>query len=197
MYLSCYRGAEYLTQRPDWDGKTLAVMGGSQGGQQALVTAGLHPRITAALANVPAGCDALGPDSGRQCGWPMWYWQGKGESAADVRETARYFDVVNFAPRITAPILVGAGLIDDVCPPAGIIAAVNLTRGPRELLLLPGADHMGEGGTHNPYHSRCWGNWLPALRKGEAAPVVPWTTSAERPASAQNGQAANAQRQVE
>ena len=31
MYLSCYRAAEYLSQREDWDGKTLVVMGGSQG----------------------------------------------------------------------------------------------------------------------------------------------------------------------
>jgi cephalosporin-C deacetylase len=32
MYLSCYRAAEYLTQRADWDGKTLVVLGQSQGG---------------------------------------------------------------------------------------------------------------------------------------------------------------------
>ena len=33
MYLSCYRAVEYLKTRPDWDGKTLVVMGDSQGGQ--------------------------------------------------------------------------------------------------------------------------------------------------------------------
>src|SRR5688500_10468670 len=41
MYLSCVRAAEYLKSRPDWDGKTLVVMGTSQGGQQALAAAGL------------------------------------------------------------------------------------------------------------------------------------------------------------
>ncbi len=49
MYLSCYQAAEYLTSRPDWNGKTLVVSGGSQGGQQSLMLAGLHPKITAAL----------------------------------------------------------------------------------------------------------------------------------------------------
>src|SRR5690606_7418685 len=32
MYLSCYRAAQYLTERPDWNGETLVVMGTSQGG---------------------------------------------------------------------------------------------------------------------------------------------------------------------
>jgi len=51
MYLGCYRAVEYLASRPDWDGKTLVVMGTSQGGQQSIVTAGLNPRITAMMAN--------------------------------------------------------------------------------------------------------------------------------------------------
>jgi cephalosporin-C deacetylase len=44
MYLSCYRAADYLAHRPDWDGRTLVVTGTSQGGMQAIVTAGLHPK---------------------------------------------------------------------------------------------------------------------------------------------------------
>ena len=44
MYLSCFRAAEYLIQRKDWDGKTLVVTGTSQGGMQTLMLAGLHPR---------------------------------------------------------------------------------------------------------------------------------------------------------
>src|SRR5688572_4353847 len=75
MYLSCYRAADYLASRDDWDGRTLVVMGASQGGQQALVTAAMHPEVTAALSLVPAGCDQLGPDLGRAPGFPMWYWK--------------------------------------------------------------------------------------------------------------------------
>lgn len=69
MYLSCYRAADYLASRDDWDG-TLVVMGTSQGGLQALMTAGLHPKITGAIANVSAGCDYLGEEAGRKSGWP-------------------------------------------------------------------------------------------------------------------------------
>ncbi len=72
MYLSCYRAVDYLRSRPDWDGKVLVVTGGSQGGMQTLMIAGLHAGVTAALACVPAGSDMLGPDIGRKGGWPQW-----------------------------------------------------------------------------------------------------------------------------
>ena len=175
MYLGDYRAAQYLAERPDWDGRTLVVMGASQGGQQTLVTAGLHPKITAALAEVPAGCDMLGPDAGRAPGWPMWYWQTKDKDAQKVHETSRYFDAVNFASRIKCPILVGAGLIDEVCPPAGVAAAVNQIRAPKEMIFFPQGGHQDENRSHSDYTQRCWSDWLPALRQGKPAPVQPQT----------------------
>lgn len=168
MYLSCYRAADYLAHRPDWDGKTLAVMGGSQGGLQALMTAGLYRKITAAMAEVPAGCDMLGPEVGRSPGWPMWYWQTSGKDAQKVRDTSRYFDVVNFASRIRCPVLVGIGLIDETCPPAGVLAATNLIKSPKEVILLPRGAHQDENNSHQAYGSRLWSAWLPALRQGRS-----------------------------
>jgi cephalosporin-C deacetylase len=172
MYLSCHRAAEYLTLRPDWDGKTLVVMGGSQGGMQALMTAGLHPeKITAALAIVPAGCDMLGPEIGRAPGWPHWYSNTEGKDPEKVRQASRYYDVANFAPRIKCPVLVGLGLVDEVCPPAGILAAVNQITSPKELILLPKAGHQDEHNTHGAYVQRCYSVWLPALRQDKPPPV--------------------------
>jgi cephalosporin-C deacetylase len=92
------RAVDFLTQRPDWDGKHLVVQGGSQGGYQAIVTAGIHPAVTAFAANVPAGCDHTGKQAGRLPGWPNWAsrtWQKKDEQK--MLETARYFDAMNFA----------------------------------------------------------------------------------------------------
>ncbi len=43
MYLRDTRALDYLLTRPDWDGKTLVLTGGSMGGQQSLVLAGLRP----------------------------------------------------------------------------------------------------------------------------------------------------------
>jgi cephalosporin-C deacetylase-like acetyl esterase len=171
MYLSCYRALEYLTQRPDWDGKTLVVMGASQGGLQALMIGGLHPKITAVIANVPAGCDQTGPLLGRQPGWPMWPYQVQGRDAAKVQETARYYDVVNFAGRVRCPTLVSVGLIDTTCPPSGVIAAFNQLAGPKELLVLERSDHQGRGNTQAPFSTRS-AAWLRALVRGER-PTLP------------------------
>ena len=174
MYLSCYRAVEYLTRRPDWDGKTLVVMGDSQGGQQTLMTAGLHPKkITAALALVPAGCDMLGPDIGRKGGWPQWYDFTMGKDAQKVHEASRYYDTANFASRIQCPMLVGLGLRDETCPPAGVFAAFNQIHSPKELVILPKSGHQDEHGTQAAYDHLRYNVWLPALRQGKPAPVNP------------------------
>jgi cephalosporin-C deacetylase-like acetyl esterase len=167
MYLSCYRAADYLTRRPDWDGKTLVVTGGSQGGMQTIVTAALHPGVTAAVADVPAGCDLNGPEAGRAPGWPMWYWQTQGKDERKVREAARYYDVVNFAPRVKRPVLIGLGLVDTTCPAPGVFTMANQLRGPKEVVVMPAAGH---GGDHTAYWKRSEA-WFSALVKGEGPPV--------------------------
>lgn len=167
MYLSCYRAAEYLTKRPDWDGRTLVVTGGSQGGMQTIVTAALHPKMTAGIADVPAGCDLDGPEAGRAPGWPMWYWATQGKDEKKVREAARYYDVVNFAPRVRCPILIGLGLVDTTCPAAGVFTMANQLRGPKEVVVMPAAGH---GGAHDAYWKRSE-EWFAALLKGERPPV--------------------------
>jgi cephalosporin-C deacetylase-like acetyl esterase len=171
MYLSCYRAGEYLAQRDDWDGKTLVVLGASQGGQQSLMTAAIHPKITAAIANVPAGCDMLGPDAGRRGGFPQWYDQVQGKEPAKVHEASRYYDVVNFASRIRCPVLIGVGLIDETCPPAGIFAATNQITSPKELIVMPLSGHQNEQNSQAAFDERCWKVWLPALREGKPPPI--------------------------
>lgn len=165
MFLSCYRAVEYLTERPDWNKKALVVHGGSQGGYQSLVTAGLCPAVTALAANVPAGCDHTGKLANRAPGWPNWAsrtWQGK--DAEKMLSTSRYFDAMNFAPRIHCPALVGLGLVDPVCPPEGVLATVNLIKGPKRIIIMPSADH---GGNHQAY-SAVFGGFLDEQKKGPA-----------------------------
>lgn len=171
MYLSCYRAAQYLTERPDWDGRTLVVTGDSQGGMQTFVTAGLHPKVTAGIPLVPAGCDLTGPVVGRAGGWPGWYFATQGKGAAKVRETSRYFDAVNFASRIKCPMLVGLGLIDETCPPAGVLAAINQLAGPKETMILVKSGHQDVRGTQEAFRNRREKDWLPALIKGEKPPA--------------------------
>ena len=174
MYLGCYRAVEFLSHRPDWDGKTIVVMGTSQGGQQALVTAALNPKITAMLANVPAGCDTTGPWAGRAAGFPYWSahakWRGKPDADKRVMETSRYYDTANLAARIKCPALVALGLIDETCPPSGVFSAFNQMQGPKEAVVMVNSDHQG----HN-HSQKQWGErsdaWLKALLAGQKVPV--------------------------
>jgi cephalosporin-C deacetylase-like acetyl esterase len=151
MFLSCYRAVDYLTQRADWNKKTLLVQGGSQGGYQALVTAGFHPAVTAFAACVPAGCDHTGKQAKRAPGWPNWMsrtWQKK--DADKMLATCRYFDAMNFAARIKCPGLIGLGLIDTTCPPEGVLAACNAIQSPHKLVIMPRSDHRGP---HDLYYA--------------------------------------------
>jgi cephalosporin-C deacetylase-like acetyl esterase len=136
MYLRDTRAIDYIASRPDWDGKTLVVMGVSMGGHQSLAAAGLNPKVTAVIVNEPSGADSNGDLHGRKAGYPNWP-----SNNPKVMQTALYFDTVNFARRIKAPVLAAIGFIDTTCPPAGIWAAVNQIRGPKEVVPMIESDH--------------------------------------------------------
>ncbi len=172
MYLSCYRAVEYLKTRPDWNGRTLVVMGDSQGGQQTVMIAGLHPKnITAALALVPANGDTLAPEVGRAPGWPHWYFNTEGKDPAKVREAGRYYDIANFARHIKCPMLVGLGLIDETCPPSSVLAVAHEIASPKQVVILPKSAHQDHNGTQAYYNHLRYDVWLPVLREGKPAPV--------------------------
>ena len=137
MYLRDSRALDYLLTRPDWDGKTIVLTGGSMGGQQSLALAGLRPdKITAVLVCVPAGADSNGDLHGRKAGYPNW----PSDNPA-VMKTALYFDTVNFASRITAPVMAGMGFIDTISPPAGVWTMLNQIHAPVEALPMIESEH--------------------------------------------------------
>ena len=136
MYLRDARAVDYISGRPDWDGKTLVLIGTCMGGQQALVTAALRHQVSAVIVNSPSGADSNGDLHGRKAGYPYWP-----SSDLRVMETALYFDTVNFASRIKAPVLAAMGFIDTTAPPAGIWIVLNQIPGPKEAVLMIDSDH--------------------------------------------------------
>jgi cephalosporin-C deacetylase len=162
MYLADIRAVDYLASRPDWDGKTLVVMGTSMGGQQSLCAAGLNPKVTAMLINVPAGADANGTAHGRKIGYPNWDFNDP-----KVLETAQYFDTVNCAAHIKVPSLVAMGFIDTVTPPVGVWTAFNQLKGPKEAAPMIDSPHNHLA---TPEQSLPWTRrstaWLNALVAG-------------------------------
>ncbi len=136
MYLRDARAIDYIRTRPDWDGKTLVLLGTSMGGHQSLVSAALHPEVTAVLVNEPSGADSNGALHGRKTGYPNWP-----SDNPQALETGLYFDTVNFTSRIKAPVLAAVGLIDTICPPAGVWTALNQIPGPVEVIPMVESDH--------------------------------------------------------
>src|SRR5215471_10583525 len=167
MYLADYRAVEYIASRPDWDGKTLVVMGTSMGGQQSLCVAGLNPKITHVIVNEPAGCDSNGPPHGRAAGYPNWP-----SDNPKIMQIALYFDAVNFAPHIKAASLVAMGFVDTIAPPVGIWIAFNQIKGPKEAAPMPDSPHnnLATPTQQRPYTSRS-AEWLNILvRSGQIYP---------------------------
>ncbi len=135
MYLRDVRAIEYIRSHPNWDGRTIVIMGTSMGGQQSFAVAGLVPDwINAMIVNVPSGANIAG--TGARAGYPNW-------NAGDPRvaATAPYFDAMSFAQDIRASAIVAPGFLDVTSPPYGIIAAFNAMRGPKELVPMVESDH--------------------------------------------------------
>lgn len=84
-----------------------------------------------------------------------------------VRRTAEYYDLVNFAPMIKAPTLVGVALGDRICPPPGIFIVSNQLNSAHELLVMPSAGHDSTPlNPHRAFDDKEAG-WLESLKQGE------------------------------
>lgn len=143
VYLGCVRANDFITSLPQFDGKNLAVTGGSQGGALTIITASLDERVKFLAAAYPALCDVTGYLSGRAGGWPHFFDRNnnKFHNTKEKLETIPYYDVVNFARRIQVPGFYTWGFNDETCPPTSMYAAFNLINAPKILNLALETGH--------------------------------------------------------
>lgn len=134
VYLGCLRANDFLTSLPQYDGKNLAVTGGSQGGTLSIMVAALDPRVKALSASYPAISDMAGYTANRAGGWPHAFKDEKMRTKEKI-ETASYYDTVNFARRVKVPGIYSWGFNDEVVPPTSSYAAYNMISAPKTLLL--------------------------------------------------------------
>ena len=170
----CSRGVDFLLSRPEIDPRRIYACGSSQGGGLTLITAGLRPEIRGGVSGYPFLC--CFPESMRMLrSYPYdelsCYRRAYPEREAAMLETLRYFDAVNFAPRIQCPMVVGIALEDEVCPPETGYAAYARLGGDKELWLFP---ESGHGNAHN--YPRQETAWLEARLAESVAPAAPAVT---------------------
>ena len=142
VFLGCARAVDFIFQLDKFDGKTLGIHGGSQGGALSVTTAGLDHRIRFVASSFPALCDHYGYLNGRAGGWPHLF---KNLNPFTIKEdkikTAPYYDVVNFAKKLDMPVLMGFGYNDETCPPTSMFSAYNSITSEKELQIIPYMGH--------------------------------------------------------
>lgn len=142
VYVGLVRCIDFLTSLPEWDGKNVAVQGGSQGGALAIIAAELDSRVTQCVANHPALSDMAGyAAKGGTGGYPHFCRQPQILSNKDCLNTLAYFDVVNFARYVKAPTYLTWGYNDVTCPPTTSYAVWNTLKCTKESLLTPINEH--------------------------------------------------------
>lgn len=134
VFLGCLRANDFLTSLPQYDGKNLGVIGGSQGGVLSIMTAALDPRVRVLSASYPAMSDMTGYIENRAGGWFHSFKETENRTKEKI-ETASYYDAVNFAKRLKIPGLYSFGYNDEVCPPTSMFASYNSISSPKKLLL--------------------------------------------------------------
>ncbi len=135
-------GDRFLTNQPEWDGKTVIVYGSSQGAFR-------HWRRRVGLpcdAHLRRGSRRLRPTGtvvDRINGWPKIVpLDNMGKPDETVLQASRYFDCVNFAARAKCKsAVVTVGFIDTTCPPTGIYAAYNALKSSKSLHVDVDAGH--------------------------------------------------------
>ena len=139
MYLRLMRAIEFMASQPEWDGKTIIASGTSQGGGQAIVAAGLDPRVTLVSTGCPTFCNLSGISVGEAGGFPL----GLRKLSEKALSAVPYFDACYLVKRAKAAAVFRIGVIDETCWPAGMFAAYNAWPGRKVLVTAPT--------THSPW----------------------------------------------
>jgi cephalosporin-C deacetylase len=129
FYVDAIRAIDFLLAQPEVDATRIGLTGGSQGGALTILVAAMRNDVVAAAA----------PQAPYLCGYMdsallthTYPYEEMNEyarlhpgSAQAMADALNYYDLVNFAPRITCPIIVNIGLQDDVVPPETGYAVFN------------------------------------------------------------------------
>jgi cephalosporin-C deacetylase len=160
VFLGCVKAVDFIFTLPEFNGMDLAVTGGSQGGALTIITAGLDKRIKYMAGLYPAMCDHTGYLHGRAGGWPH-YFRDNAPKPGEI-ETLAYYDVVNFARRITIPGYLTWGYNDLTCPPTSMYSAYNVITAPKELHL-----YLETGHWTFPEETEALNEWLMKQLQGK------------------------------
>ncbi len=142
VYMGCISANSFIAQLPQFNGK-LGVIGDSQGGALATVTAALDKRVNVLGGYYPALCDLTGYLHNRAGGWPHVF-KNSDTKSPDTQlkiEVTAYYDAVNFARLINVPAFYSWGYNDLTCPPTSYYSAYNEIKSEKKVFVVPETGH--------------------------------------------------------
>lgn len=148
VYMDCLRAINFMRSQPEIG--PIALTGASQGGGLTIAAAALgsDQQIVAAMPDVPYLCHfrrAVEVYSTGPYQELVNHWKAHPEAVENNFRTLSYFDGLNFAPQIKAPILLSVALLDTTCPPSTGFAVYNQLEVEKELKIYPFNAHEGGG----------------------------------------------------
>jgi len=144
IVIDCLLGIRAAQGLASVDGNRTSVMGTSQGGGLALITAGLNKDIRVLSADLPWLTDfsyQLEHDVEGPYNELKEYFERFPEKIEPALATLGYFDTLSFAERISCPCLVSLGVEDRVCPPGSIRELFSRLNPLKTLMEIPGMAH--------------------------------------------------------
>ena len=148
IFLDSAQLARIIMAMEDVDAERVGVMGASQGGALALACAALEPRVKKSTSLYPFLCDYrrvwemdLTEYAYKELKTYFRLFDPTHSQEGEIFNCLGYIDVQNLAPRIQAEVLMGTGLIDEVCPPSTQFAAFNKIESPKEMVIYPDFGH--------------------------------------------------------
>jgi cephalosporin-C deacetylase len=156
IYLDTAQIAKIVMEMPEVDPKRVGATGQSQGGGLTLACAALEPRIKLAAPVFPFLCDYkrvwdmdLAVNAYEEIRTYFRLFDPRHERENEVWTKLGYIDCQHLAKRVKAEVLMGIGLMDQVCPPSTQFAAYNKIRSKKSLVIYPDFAHEGLPGLND------------------------------------------------
>jgi cephalosporin-C deacetylase len=150
IFLDAAQLARIVMGMPEVDPARVGATGGSQGGALTLACASLEPKIKRAAPVYPFLCDYkrvwqmdLAVNAYAELKTYFRQFDPRHDREDAVFTRLGYIDCQHLAKRIKAEIMLGIGLMDQICPPSSQFAAYNKIASKKEMVVYPDFGHEG------------------------------------------------------
>ncbi len=169
------RAIDYIFTRSDFNGTDIGVVGISQGGGLALMTAGVDQRVKCLVQTVSALCGHSGHRWERPAGLPLFIRDSRGSWGNISHEdstlnASKYYDGIFFAKRFKGPSYNFISYADTISPLETIYTAINQFREKEITFHSLRLGHESPGEFYE-LRSEFWRKVFPAMQNNP----FPWT----------------------